>query len=256
MRRIRVIPVLLLQNGRLVKTIRFKKPIYIGDPLNAIKIFNDKEVDEIIVLDISATPQKKQPDYNFIEQFAGECFMPMGYGGGIKTLEDAKKVFSKGAEKVVLNSILTKNPKLITDIASIYGSQAVVVSIDVKKNLLGNYQVFTHSGTRNINKKLIDWVTELENHGAGEILVNSIHNDGLMKGFDLRLIKLVSENTSLPVVACGGANSIEDFKKAILEGQASAVAAGSMFVFSGSLKGILISYPSQDELNKRLYSNV
>jgi imidazole glycerol-phosphate synthase subunit HisF len=256
MKRIRVIPILLIQNGKLVKTIQFNKPTYIGDPLNAIKIFNDKEVDEIIVLDISASLQKKSPDFNFIKQFASECFMPLGYGGGIKTLEDAKKVFASGAEKVILNTALIDNPELITEIANIYGSQAVVVSIDIKKNIFGKYQIFTNSGTKKIKINLINWIKDIESLGAGEIIVNSINNDGKMQGFDLELIKLVSQATKLPVVACGGASSLEDFKNAISYGKASAVGAGSVFMFNGKLKGVLISYPSQNDLKEQIYTKI
>lgn len=256
MKRIRVIPVLLVQNGKLVKTIKFRNPTYIGDPLNAIKIFNDKEVDEIVVLDISATQNNKQPNYDFIEQFAGECFMPMGYGGGIRSLEDAKKVFAKGAEKVVLNSILQTKPEIITQIANIYGSQAVVISVDVSKNFFGNYKHYTHSGSKKVSENLTEWLKKVENLGAGEIFLNAIDNDGTMQGYDINLIKLVSQATTLPVVACGGAATLQDFYKVVTEGQASAVAAGSMFVFNGKLKGILISYPSQKDLVEQLYSKI
>ena len=255
MRRIRVIPILLLSQGKLVKTVQFNTPkaTYIGDVINAVKIFNDKEVDEIVVLDINASAQKQTPNFNFIEQFAGECFMPLGYGGGITSLDDAKKVFAKGAEKVVLNSILTTKPELITEIAQIYGSQSIIASIDVKKNWLGKYQIYTHNGSKLHNVKLLDWVKEVEDRGAGEIMINAIDKDGTMQGYDLALIQKISENTTLPVIACGGAGNIEDFEKAIVAGKASAVAAGSMFVFNGKLRGVLISYPSQQNLVENLY---
>lgn len=255
MARARIIPVLLIDNSKLVKTVKFKRKTYIGDPFNAIKIFNDKEVDEVVVLDISASKNKTGINYNLLKNMAGECFMPLAYGGGIKNLDDAKKVFGMGAEKIILNGILPKNPTLITKIANIYGSQAVVASLDFKKTIFNNYVMYTNSGRHFILRKVLPWLKELVDLGIGEILINSISNDGMMKGYDMDLIRLITQNTNLPVIACGGAGNIDHLREAIKSG-ASAVAAGSIFVYSSKSKGILINYPSQDILQQQFYSRV
>jgi imidazole glycerol-phosphate synthase subunit HisF len=244
MSRIRIIPVLLLSKGGLYKTVRFQKPQYIGDPINAVKIFNEKEADELILLDYTASKEKRTIDYTKIAEIAGEAFMPMAYGGAIQNFEDAKKVFDGGYEKVVLNSILFSNPGLIGEIASVYGAQAVVGSMDVKKNLFGKYKVFSHSGTSNTGEDPVEWAKKLDQYGVGEIMINAIEKDGTWEGYDEALISKVAHAVSVPVIACGGAASMEDFKKAVAAG-ASAVAAGSMFVFQKKGMGVLISFPSQ-----------
>jgi cyclase len=256
MKRIRVIPVLLIQGGKLVKTVGFAKPTYIGDPINSAKIFNDKEADELIVLDISASRNRTPPNFELLVQLASECFMPLCYGGGIRTLDHAKKLFASGIEKIALNTITYESPKLIEEIATIYGSQAVVASIDVDKTFWGGYQIYTQGKDKKINEKLESWVKKLENYGAGEIMINAIHQDGTMQGYDLKLVQLVAQATTLPVVACGGAGKIEDFRMAISQGKASAVAAGSMFVFNGKHRAVLISYPSQKVLTEQLYMKI
>ena len=244
MSRVRIIPVLLLKNGGLYKTVNFKNASYVGDPINSVKIFNEKEADELVVLDFNASVEKRGIDFNKIAEIAGEAFMPMGYGGGIRTLEDAKKVFDSGFEKVVINSILFEDISIIEKIGSIYGAQAVVCAMDVKKNLFGKYKVYSHSGTKNTGLSPHEWVRTLETAGAGEILLNSISQDGTWNGYDLDLIGALAHTIAIPLIACGGAGNINDFKKAV-EAGASAVAAGSMFVYQKKGMGVLISFPSQ-----------
>ena len=253
MRRIRVIPVLLLQNNGLYKTVKFKNPKYIGDPINAIKIFNEKEVDELCVLDITAGSEKKRPNFKLIQEFASECFMPVCYGGGIRTLEDARQLFSLGIEKIALNNSAVNNPDLIAQIAGMYGSQAVVVSIDYKKSFWGNNQVYTLNGSVKTNYEVTEFAKIAESNGAGELLLNSIERDGMMQGYDLETIKKVSDSVKIPVIASGGAGSVEDLGLAVKQGGASAVAAGSMFVFQGKLRGVLINFPGQAELKQKVY---
>ena len=243
MRRIRIIPVLLLSKGGLYKTIKFKIGKYVGDPINAVKIFNEKEADELLLLDYKASVENRPPDYIKIKEIAEEAFMPMAYGGGIKNADDAKKVFDCGFEKIVLNSILFQNISLIEQIANIYGAQSVVGCIDVKKNLFGKYHVYSHSGTKNTGKEPLKWAKEIESKGVGEIILNSIDNDGTWNGYLFDLIKDISNKINVPMIACGGAGSEDDFRKAVLAG-ASAVAAGSMFVFQKKEMGVLISFPS------------
>ncbi len=249
MTRIRVIPILLVNGNGLYKTVKFKDPKYVGDPINAIKIFNDKEVDELCVLDIKATREKKDPNYRLIADFASECFMPVCYGGGINTLEIAKRIFGLGIEKISLNAAAIHSPKLIGDIAAIYGSQAVVVSIDIKKNLWGKNLVYTHNGQTASKYTPEEWAKLAEQEGAGELIINSIERDGTMKGYDNELIHKISSTVKIPIVACGGAGSLKHFKEAVING-ASAVSAGSMFVFHGPHRAVLINFPSQNELKE------
>jgi len=247
MDRVRIIPVLLLSKGGLYKTIQFKKASYIGDPINAVKIFNEKEADELILLDYTASIEKRKPDFKKIAEIAGEAFMPMAYGGAIRSLDDAKKVFDAGYEKVVLNSVLFEQISLIEQIGSIYGSQAVVCAIDVKKNWLGKTKVFAYSGTSSSPYTPVEWAQQLEQAGSGEIFLNSIDHDGTWEGYDKDLIHSVAHAVQIPIVACGGAGSMDDFKEAVTAG-ASAVAAGSMFVYQKKGMGVLISFPSQNKL--------
>jgi imidazole glycerol-phosphate synthase subunit HisF len=252
MKRIRVIPALLIQNGGLVKSIKFKDYKYVGDPINAVKIFNEKEVDEIVILDISATDDKKAPNISIIKEIASEAFMPLGYGGGITKLDQIKELITAGVEKVVLNTSAFENPKLVSDSAAFVGSQSIVVSIDVKKTIWGKFKVFVQNGRKNTNIGPIDYARLMQKAGAGEILLNSIEKDGTFEGYDCELIKSVSSAVNIPVVAIGGAATIEDFSKAVQSG-ASAVSAGSMFVFQRPHRAVLISYPSQKELKEKLF---
>jgi imidazole glycerol-phosphate synthase subunit HisF len=245
MKRIRIIPALLLMNKGLYKTTRFKNPKYLGDPINTVKIFNEKGTDEIVLLDIMATKEKTGIDYKKIAEIAGEAFMPMAYGGGIRSIEDARKVFDAGYEKTILNSAAFELPSLVGEIANVYGSQSAVVSIDAGLNWMGKYRVYTRGGTYNTGKSPTEFAKEMEEAGAGEIIVNSIDRDGTWEGYDLTLIKMVSAAVSIPVIACGGAARMEDLKNAITQGGASAVAAGSMFVYQKKGMGVLISFPSQ-----------
>jgi imidazole glycerol-phosphate synthase subunit HisF len=251
MLRYRVIPVLLLKNNGLVKTTRFKNPVYLGDPINAVKIFNDKEVDELILLDITATIENREPKYEKIKEIVSEAFMPVGYGGGITKLEQIEKLFKLGIEKVIINSAAYSNPDLIREASGIFGSQSIVVAADVKKDFIGKYKLFSHSGSKMQKADLISFLKHVQEIGSGEILINSIDRDGAMNGYDLDLIKKISESMNVPVIASGGAGSIEDFREAIRAG-ASAVSAGSLFVFQGVHRAVLISYPRYEELEKLL----
>ena len=251
MLRTRVIPSLLLRGRGLVKTIKFQNPTYVGDPINAVRIFNDKEVDELVFLDITATIENRLPQFDLIKDIATECFMPFGYGGGIHDLETAKKILKMGSEKIIINSA-AGDFNLLRDAADTFGRQSVVVSIDVKRPRFGNYQIYTHSGTKRTDMNLVQFAMAVEENGAGEILLNSIDRDGTMEGYDLELLKSVTERVNIPVVACGGAGRLEHFQQAVLKGGASAVAAGSMFVFHGPHRAVLINYPTQEELKEYL----
>lgn len=250
MYRTRVIPCLLLRNQGLVKTVKFKNPTYLGDPINVVRIFNDKEVDELVLLDITATIERRKPRVKLIAQIAGECFMPLGYGGGIRSLEDVQELLNIGIEKVVINSYAAENPSFIRKAADIAGTQSVVVSIDFKRTLGGKCEVFTHSGTKATGLNPIEFAREMEAMGAGELLLNSIDRDGTMQGYDMELITRVAQVVHIPVVACGGAGSVGDLVDAVRRGGASAAAAGSLFVFQGRHRAVLISYPSPQELKQ------
>lgn len=255
MKRIRVIPVLLLHKGGLVKSIRFKNYIYVGDPINAVKIFNEKEIDEIVVLDIDAAKEKRGPDIQRIHEITGEAFIPLAYGGGISTIEQVKELFYTGVEKVIFNYQAIYKPAIITETAKLVGSQSVVVSMDVKKNWLGKYKVYTLNGTEQSGLDPVAYAKQVTDAGAGEIFLNAIDRDGTYSGYDLELLKQVCEAVSIPVIACGGASSTEDFARAVKAG-ASAVAAGSLFVFQRPHQAVLISYPSQQELKEKLFTLV
>jgi cyclase len=243
----RVIPVLLLKYKGLVKTIQFKKPKYIGDPMNAVKIFNDMEADELIFLDITASQENRIPAIEIVQEIGDEAFMPFAVGGGIKTLEHIQQIIKAGAEKVVINSACITNPEVISDGANLFGRQSIIASIDIKKTLFGKQKVHILNGKKNTKLNAIDHAVNMESLGAGEIFINSVDQDGEMTGYDLALIKEISEAVKIPVVASGGAGSIEDMKQAINNG-ASAASAGSMFVYKGSHRGVLINYPDKEEL--------
>lgn len=250
----RVIPCLLLRNGGLVKTMKFNNPKYVGDPINAIRIFNDKEVDEIIVLDIIASREKKEPNYALIEQFAGECFMPLCYGGGIRTVEQAKFLFSLGVEKVCLQTAALDNLDIITQMADRFGNQSVIISIDVKRNWLGKYQIYSASRRQLLPQPLIGFLQKATDAGAGEVILNAVDRDGMMQGMDIQLIHDISNEISVPLIAIGGVGSLDDIKSAIDSG-ASAVSAGAFFVFHGPHRAVLITYPKYQELTKLFNTN-
>jgi cyclase len=252
MLRPRIIPSLLLQDGGLVKTINFKNPKYVGDPINAVKIFNEKEVDELAIFDIDATIKGLEPNYSLIERIANQSRMPLCYGGGVKNIEQAQKIFGLGIEKIALSSAVLQNPQLITDIANRVGAQSVIVVLDVKKNILSGYEVYTHNGKKSTGINPFQFIDKAQQLGAGEILINSIDQDGMMKGFDMSLIEKSREMTSLPMTVLGGAGSLEDIEKIIKAHKIIGVAAGSLFVFKGKYKAVLINYPNREEKNKLL----
>lgn len=229
----------------LVKTVQFKDAKYVGDPINAVRIFNEKEVDEIMILDIDATVQGREPDYKMIENLAAECRMPFCYGGGVKTVAQAERIFSLGVEKVAISSEAVHNPRLISEIGTRVGKQSVVVVLDVKKSRTGNYEIWTHNGKKNTGKDAIEFVKLVEDFGAGEIVVNSIDNDGVMKGYDLNLVEKVRSVAHLPLTVLGGAGKLEDIGKLILQYGIIGASAGSLFVFKGIFRAVLISYPDQ-----------
>ncbi|MDP6543345.1 MAG: AglZ/HisF2 family acetamidino modification protein [Phycisphaerae bacterium] len=248
----RVMPCLLLRGSGLVKTVRFKDPKYVGDPINTVRIFNEKEVDELIFLDITATPEGKGPPFHIISDLASECFMPLTYGGGVRDLDDIKKIFALGVEKIAINTHAVENPEFINRAAEVFGSQSILAAIDVKKTLLGKYRVCTN-GARDVTK--IDPVGHARNMahaGAGEILLTSVDRDGTFAGYDLALIERVARAVTIPVIACGGAGKIEDFSLATRQAGASAVAAGSMVVYQGPHRAVLVNFPSKQDLKKVL----
>lgn len=252
MLRSRIIPCLLVHNKGLVKTVNFKDPKYVGDPINAVKIFNEKEVDELMVIDIDATAQGRGPDFELIKNLAVECRMPFCYGGGVTTAEQAKKIINLGAEKVALSSSAVKNFPLLTEIGKAVGMQSVVVVIDVKKKLFGGYDIYIRNGKEKTGLKLKDYLLQLNNIGVGEIVINSIDKDGTMQGYDADLIDMVRDLTDVPLTVLGGAGTLEDIKKLIAKFKVIGAAAGSLFVFKGKYRAVLISYPNKTE-KKELY---
>lgn len=248
----RIIPVLLLKDESLVKTVQFGKYGYIGDSINTCRIFNELEVDELCFLDISASKERKEPDYKILQEISNECFMPLSYGGGVFNFEQAEKIFKIGFEKIIINSASFTHPGLISEIAKVYGSQAVVVAVDVKKNFWGKYEVFGVSGTVNHKKNPVDWVKEVENLGAGEILLTSIDREGTWKGFDVELVRKITDTTTLPVIAHGGAGSVKHIEDVVKMGKASAVALGSMVVYQKQGLGVLVNFPDKRVLEQIL----
>ena len=246
----RVVPILLYKDTGLVKSVKFKDHKYVGDAINAVKIFNEKEVDEIVLLDITTTPNSRKPNLHLIADIASECFMPLGYGGGISEVNEIREILRLGVEKVCINSSAVDNPDLIREAAKLFGNQSIVVSIDAKKKSFGKYEVCTHGGNKATGLDVMVYVRQVEQMGAGEILLNSIDRDGTMQGYDLELLKKVTQVVDIPVVACGGAGKVQDFLDAVSIGGVAAVAAGSMFVFHGRHRAVLISYPPYKELKK------
>jgi len=248
----RVIPCLLLKGQGLVKTLQFEDPKYVGDPINAVRIFNEKEVDELILLDILATAGQRPLQMKLISEIAGECFMPLCYGGGIRTLEQIKAILGLGVEKVAINACAVENPDLIRNAAEMFGSQSIVVAIDAKKHPADGYEVLTHSGKTATGIDVVKHAVRMEEIGCGEIFLNSVDRDGMRQGYDIDLIRQVSSAVSIPVIACGGAGSLSHIADAVRLGGASAVAAGSLFVFHGRHRAVLISYPPTAELEGAL----
>ena len=242
-----------MKDSGLVKTKKFKDPSYVGDPVNAIRIFNEKEVDELIVLDITASKENRQPNYKLIEQVAGECFIPLAYGGGVRTVEQARTIFSLGVEKICLQTAALENPHLIKALASEFGSQSVIVSVDIKRNFLNQPKVYIASRGETVSTNLSDLISSSVKAGAGEILLNAVDKDGTLSGPDLELIRLVSRKLQIPLIALGGISSLKDIKAAVDAG-ANAVAAGAFFLYHGPHRAVLITYPEYKELED-LFAN-
>ena len=251
----RIIPTLLIDDRDLIKTVKFGKRTYLGDPVNAVKIFNRKGIDELSILDIGASRNNREPDYELLKDIASEAFMPLSYGGGIRTLDQIHELLTIGYEKVVLNTELVRHPELIVEAAEQYGSQSIVASIDVKKKNR-EYRCVIADGTEETTWEPKDLAKKAEGIGAGEIIINSIDNDGMMNGYDIKLVKSVADAVNVPVIAIGGAGGIKDLKSVLQKGHAHAAAGGSMFVFYGKLKAVLITAPSEEELTAAgIYQN-
>lgn len=255
MLRPRIIPCLLVHDKGLVKSVHFKNHKYVGDPINAVRIFNEKEVDELMVLDIDATVENREPDYKMIANLAAECRMPLCYGGGVKTVEQAQKIFSLGVEKIAISSAVLEDLSLIQRMGEKVGTQSVVVVLDVKKKLLGGYEVYTHNGKKKTGKNPVVFAAELEKLGVGEIVINSIDQDGLMKGYDLDLIEKIREVISIPMTVLGGAGTLADIGQLIKKFGIIGASAGSLFVFKGVYKAVLINYPTRAEKDVLIKNN-
>jgi cyclase len=240
----RVIPCLLLSNGGLVKTREFKNGVYVGDPINAIRIFNEKEVDELVLLDIRASLENRGPNYDLLKEIASECFMPLAYGGGIASIDQIRAVLRLGIEKVILNTALNRDPNFVREAVAIFGSQAITASIDVRRKLFGRREVMTLAGTEATGLEPVDAARKAEELGVGEILLTSINAEGSMGGYEIELLAEVCQSVNIPVIASGGAGKLDDFRAAVREGCASAVSAGSFFIFHGPHRAVLITYPS------------
>lgn len=248
----RIIPVLLLKDRGLVKTTKFQQPVYVGDPINAVKIFNEKEVDELIILDISATRQQYEPRYDYLREIVSECFSPLGYGGGVRTIDHIKKIVQSGIEKVVINTACCSEPEFLKRASADFGSSTIVAAMDIKKNIFGKYSVYTHAGTKSTGFDPVRHAVNLQQLGAGELFVNNIDLDGTMKGYDHALVRRIVDAVDIPVIVCGGAADHEDLYKAIKKSGASAAAAGSIFVFQGKHRGVLITYPEYEKIRQGL----
>ena len=256
MLRPRITPCLLIQNGGLVKTQQFGSPKYVGDPVNAVKIFNEKSVDEIIIIDIDASRLGRAPNYELIEQLANESRMPICYGGGIKNLEQAEKIVHMGVEKVAISSALFEKPELIAELAETIGSQSVVGVLDVKKRLLKGYSLYVNNGTTKVSRDLDYWIAEFQKFGIGEILINSIDRDGMQNGYDFSLVEATSGQLNVPTTFLGGAASLADIGKLIAKRGIGGCAAGSLFVFKGKYRAVLINYPSFEDKKNLIINNL
>lgn len=252
----RIIPCLLVKNKGLVKTVNFKNPKYVGDPINAVRIFNEKEVDELIVLDIEATSQKREPDYSMIGHLAAECRMPLCYGGGVSSSDQVQRIIQLGVEKVAISSAVFDNPEIVQESAERVGNQSVVVVLDIRRTAFTNkYEVYTHNGRKNSGLNVADLAVKMENLGAGEIVLNSIDNDGLMIGYDLDLVERIRKSINIPITVLGGAGSLRDIGRLIKKFGIIGAAAGSLFVFKGVYKAVLINYPNREEKNNLINQN-
>jgi len=250
MLRTRVIPVLLLQEGGLVKGHQFKNHKYVGDPINAVKIFNEKEIDELVFLDISATDENREPDFDLIADIASEAFMPFAYGGGVKTVAQIERLFSIGAEKVIINTAAFLNPDMVKEAVKVAGSQSIVVSMDVKKSLFGSYEVYVNNGRIKTKLDPITYAKKMQDLGVGELIIGSIDREGTAKGYDIKLLEMVPKSVNIPVVGLGGAGCLQDLANVKNQTDVSGLAAGDLFVFHGKHKAVLITYPKYSDLEK------
>lgn len=246
----RVIPVLLLRNRGLVKTVKFKEEKYVGDPFNAVKIFNEKEVDELCFLDIDATLEGREPNYGYLKEIATECFMPLSYGGGVKSIEQIKRLIQSGIEKIVINNEALENPDFVRAATDAFGASTIVGAMDVKKNFWGKYQVYSHAKKAHVGIAPDQFARKLQELGVGEIFVNDVDNDGMMEGYNLELIRSITKVVDVPVIACGGCGRLEDIGAVVNQAGAAAAGVGSFFVFHGKHKAVLITYPDYSSLGK------
>ena len=251
MLKVRVIPCLLLQDGGLVKTENFKNPRYLGDPINAVKIFNKKEVDELIFIDIQASKNKTEPNWEIIKDLASECFMPLAYGGGISSLDQIRQLLKIGVEKVIINQEAIKNPSFITHAVEHFGSSTIVCAVDIKKNIWGKYEVYDHVKGILTGQSPLDYISKLDKLGVGEVFINNVNREGTFEGIDLDIVKSVINKISIPLIICGGVSSLADILLAAKSG-VSGISVGSMFVFQGPHRAVLISYPSYEDFQKIL----
>jgi cyclase len=252
MLRTRIIPCLLLKNESLVKTVKFKEYNYVGDPSNTVRIFNELEVDELMFLDIFASKENRDINYKVLKDIANECFMPLSYGGNIKSLEDARKILEIGFEKIVINSNSFNNLKLITEISNYFGAQSVVGSIDVKETFFGNQKIYSHHGRKKQNIDIVEWAKQLENAGVGELLITSIDKEGSWDGYDIELIKSITQNVQVPVIANGGCGNVNHIGEVVKKANASACAVGSMIVYQKKGMGVLVNFPDRKEIEEVL----
>ncbi len=252
MLRTRIIPTLLLRGESLVKTVQFDKFGYIGDPVNTCRIFNELEVDELAFLDITASVEKREPNLKILQEISNECFMPLSYGGGIRSVDSAERILGIGFEKVIFNTYPFENPGIISETAKAFGSQSVIIAIDVKRSFWGKYEVYSLSGSVNRRKSPVEWAKEIEDLGAGEILLTSIDREGTWKGFDIELTRQVADTVSIPVIAHGGAGTVGHIGDVVKNGHASAVALGSMVVYQAKGMGVLVNFPDKEDLEKVL----
>ena len=256
MKRFRVIPTLLISDNKLVKTINFKNPSYLGDPINAVKIFNEKEVDEVTILDISSTKKNNPPNYKLISDIAGEAFMPLSYGGGISSIEIGKNIIKCGAEKLIINNALFNDISIINSFRDTFGSQSIVASLDIKKNWYGSYKIFNYTKKKSIKLDIINFIKNLEKNGAGELLLNYVDRDGTFSGYNIDHCKIIAQNLEIPVILSGGCDGLSDMLKAVKYGKASAVAAGSYFVYQLPHRAVMINYPKQKDLLEKVFSRI
>jgi len=252
MLRTRIIPTLLLRGESLVKTVQFDKFGYIGDPVNTCRIFNELEVDELAFLDITASVEKREPNLKILQEISNECFMPLSYGGGIRSVDSAERILGIGFEKVIFNTYPFENPGIISETAKAFGSQSVIIAIDVKRSFWGKYEVYSLSGSVNRRKSPVEWAKEIEDLGAGEILLTSIDREGTWKGFDIELTRQVADTVSIPVIAHGGAGTVGHIGDVVKNGHASAVALGSMVVYQARGMGVLVNFPDKEDLEEVL----